>query len=43
MPLTCQSGQKYRRRPFATIPFSRNRDFVDRGDILEEPDRQAML
>lgn len=23
-------------KPFATIPFSRDRDFVDRGDILNQ-------
>ncbi|KAK4640934.1 hypothetical protein QC761_0097040 [Podospora bellae-mahoneyi] len=28
-------------RPFATIPFSRDPDFVDRGDILEQIDRRC--
>ncbi|KAK5651026.1 hypothetical protein OQA88_1805, partial [Cercophora sp. LCS_1] len=27
--------------PFATIPFSRDRDFVDRGDILEQIDKRC--
>ncbi|KAK4653428.1 LOW QUALITY PROTEIN: hypothetical protein QC762_0083490 [Podospora pseudocomata] len=28
-------------RPFATIPFSRDPDFVNRGDILEQIDRRC--
>ncbi|KAK5651031.1 hypothetical protein OQA88_1504 [Cercophora sp. LCS_1] len=28
-------------KPFATIPFSRDPDFVDRGDILEQIDRRC--
>ncbi|KAK0617248.1 hypothetical protein B0T14DRAFT_262902 [Immersiella caudata] len=28
-------------QPFATIPFSRDPDFVDRGDILEQIDRRC--
>ncbi|KAK4660693.1 hypothetical protein QC762_0021600 [Podospora pseudocomata] len=28
-------------KPFTTIPFSRDRDFVNRGDILEQIDRRC--
>ncbi|KAK4183100.1 kinesin light chain, partial [Podospora australis] len=28
-------------KPFATIPFSRDLDFVDRGDILDQVDRRC--
>ncbi|KAK5651020.1 hypothetical protein OQA88_1811 [Cercophora sp. LCS_1] len=40
-PLTFPERPETPPNPFATIPFSRDRDFVDRGDILEQIDKRC--
>jgi tetratricopeptide (TPR) repeat protein len=40
-PLTFPEQPETPPTPFATIPFSRDRDFVDRGDILDQIKRRC--